>query len=299
MNSPDFQEYERLIVHLHRLIRAGQGDSAAANHLREAMEIPERNLTRFEIRRLNGLSADLYMIAGEELPDPNLVRNPPHALEENLLDAYRRLDWSELLRLLRAGPSSLPAEQVAYIRFRAYDAMGMNWAALEFIDYAARCNAANANYPALAMNSLIRLEQFGEALRRSDAYLCDPRTPGRLAIMAANAAYHCLADEGISGKSRADLQLAAVRLTEHLPREAAPNVRFAGYVVLALIQRELGSGEFHDALRTASDMVIDDAQLILARGILQASLLENANGVSTNDLRKLAAFVTDRLTAAA
>jgi len=55
-----YRAYVRLLRQLHRLIAEGAGDSAAADDVREAMEVPWSHLTQQEADAANQLSAQLY-----------------------------------------------------------------------------------------------------------------------------------------------------------------------------------------------------------------------------------------------
>jgi hypothetical protein len=55
--SPDYAEYERLLLKLHDLMTQGKGDSEEADAIRDAMDDPWNRLTAVEAARASGLSA--------------------------------------------------------------------------------------------------------------------------------------------------------------------------------------------------------------------------------------------------
>jgi hypothetical protein len=69
LRSP-FQEYVRLLRELHRLIAEGKGDSDEAEQLRDLMDDPWDRMSPEEIRRVRGLSADLYTLTDPQPPPP-------------------------------------------------------------------------------------------------------------------------------------------------------------------------------------------------------------------------------------
>src|SRR5437773_9116414 len=108
MGNRSFVEYEGLLKELHRLIAAGRGDSPEAEAVSERMELPEADLSRDELQRLKGLSADLYMLQDDEvcepLPESERTRE---RLGATLKEAWEQQDWPRALALLRKGPSFL------------------------------------------------------------------------------------------------------------------------------------------------------------------------------------------------
>src|SRR5436190_11135480 len=127
--NPYYVEHEERLKELSRLMAEGKGDTPEADALREAMEHPERQLTREEIERLNGLSADLYMLEGDELYEPLEPGEDPQAREPERLrtsveEAWARRDAALTLVLLRKGDAGFPEAQRAYIRSRAYEELG-------------------------------------------------------------------------------------------------------------------------------------------------------------------------------
>src|SRR5260221_14303807 len=101
-----YREYQRMLVKLHMMIAAGDGDSAQAIELRQEMDEPEAHLSEEEAVRLNALSGDLSMTHNREIPDVDVVRRMTAAELPGRLDrAYRGNDWLELLALLRADVS--------------------------------------------------------------------------------------------------------------------------------------------------------------------------------------------------
>src|SRR3989442_1677345 len=99
-----YREYQQLLVELHGLIAAGRNQSPEARDLRQHMERAEVHLSEEEIFRLNALSADLSMIHGREIPDPDVVAHVlPQDVPRLTESAYKSGKWEDVLECLRAG----------------------------------------------------------------------------------------------------------------------------------------------------------------------------------------------------
>ena len=100
--NPYYVAYESRLKALHQLMAAGDGDTKEADAVRDEMDRPEQELSREELERLNGLSADLYMLQDEEIFEPpGEVAKTPQQLAAELEVAWRREDWERVLELLR------------------------------------------------------------------------------------------------------------------------------------------------------------------------------------------------------
>jgi tetratricopeptide (TPR) repeat protein len=130
--NPHFVRYEQLLLQLHDLIAAGEGNSDAADLIRDEMEGPERHLSRAEMDLLDGLSADLYMLSGQEIFEPLELGQTQQSLQAALRRVWQIQDMEALLRLLRKGPSNLTAEEMASLRSYAYEQIGVLESAVRF-----------------------------------------------------------------------------------------------------------------------------------------------------------------------
>jgi tetratricopeptide (TPR) repeat protein len=284
--NPSYVEYERLLMALHRLIAEGKGDTDEADAVREQMEWPERNLSRDEMDRLNGLSADLYMLQGNEifesLPQEERTRE---TLGIALKEAKDRRDWQKVLDLLRKGPVFLTSDQIAFIRTQAYKELGHLETALAFIEYAASLEPENALYDWKATEFLLDLGRYREARARTDEQLKNKELAPELLIQSASsmvaAAKHASREEASA------LYNQAIKLLRHvLPEallvsgESASIVAF-GYTLLGHCYEI--RGQFDDALDAYNDALTVDPEYqlaLVARGLLL--LATRAPGSSSN-----------------
>jgi hypothetical protein len=146
-SNPRYVKYERLLQELHHLMAEGKGDTEEADALREEMDEPWWALRREERARLDGLSADLYMLQDQEVFEPlDPSERTPERLGVALKAAWDQGDWESLLELLRKGPMFLSPERIAYIRARAYEALGHHETARLFREYAARCHSQDTTH---------------------------------------------------------------------------------------------------------------------------------------------------------
>jgi tetratricopeptide (TPR) repeat protein len=266
-----YREYQRMLVKLHALIAAGAGDSAQAVELRQEMDEPEAHLSEEEAVRLNALSGDLSMTHDREIPDADVVRRVAAAeIPVRLERAYRGNNWSELLALLRADVSRfLLPEQVAYMRSRAYEALDEMAPAVAFMDEAARRNPANANYPALAMELLLKDQRYSEAYTRAKAYLANSATPNRLVLMAGGVVSRQAQQDNPPQDILAAATQAIDRIERALPGENLPHVLVAALGALGLLAARVGDrSKAESALQRAIDVGAGTAKQLAARGLL-------------------------------
>ena len=103
---------------------------------------PRGGLRPLSVRGLKGLSADLYMLTGEEV---KLTANQP-VTEQEFFANYHAKNWDKALEILRM--STLPVEEhlVALGRMLCWDALGANDVALLFAEYALKLKPDNVGY---------------------------------------------------------------------------------------------------------------------------------------------------------
>jgi len=167
-DNPDYFQYETLLKELHRFIAAGLGDSDEAEAVREDMDAPEQRLTQDEIMRLNGLSADLYMLQDDEVYEKH--GETREELRASLKSALDRHDHEAILSLLRKGTPFLTTGQVAALRGRCYAALGHLETALLFMHYALRHEPEEAMHGMFIVGLLLQLNRTEDALAETQEY---------------------------------------------------------------------------------------------------------------------------------
>ena len=183
VDNPHYVEYICLLLQLHGLIAAGQGDDDEADAVRDKMDGPWRQLTPDEISRVRGLSADLYTIGGDRRSPDNL---PDEAVAE-IREAYSRADWPRVLELMREHEQELPPDEVAAYRGFCWGNMGQFVAAVEFLREAVRLNGGNSRHEEAFVTALLSMtgsggsaEYVNEILEYAKAFSAADDNPRKL-----------------------------------------------------------------------------------------------------------------------
>jgi tetratricopeptide (TPR) repeat protein len=165
--------YEQLLVALHKEMLAGQGDEEPADKIREAMEAPWYALEEQDKPLLKELSADLYMIEGEEITLPLAEGEQAVELVSSASDAFQRQEWRSVLSVLRKLRGPWPLDVIAYVRGRCWGELGFYESALCFYEFAQKLSPSPAR-EALVLDLLRRLGSIGEALLRVETIEASP-----------------------------------------------------------------------------------------------------------------------------
>jgi tetratricopeptide (TPR) repeat protein len=275
--NPAYAEYEMLLRELHDLMAAGHDESPEAEAVRDRMEAPASALSREEIARLKGLSADLYMLQGEEIFEPTGDSElTPERRRAALKEAWDRQDWVAALALLRKGPPFFTQPQMAFLRFRAYAELGHLDSALMFLAYAVRTDPQNIAYACLFTDLLLRLGRTGEALEWADGWLENSESPPALRIQAAAILIRAATGMPEAESRRAHQQVSQVleaALRHQHSRAEAPDLRVYGYIDLGLCYEALGRlQEARSAYESALAINPDSEAALVARGLLRAHM---------------------------
>jgi hypothetical protein len=170
MDNPHYVEYVSLLKRLHRLIAEGQGDTDAADDLRDAMDGPWHSMSAEEIARVRALAADLYTLE-DEVGEPQPNGQEAEHLRAGLKRAWQERDWQTALELLRSHPCSLPPGETAFLRGLCWDELGDPDTAALFFERAARLDPRAAVYPVAVMEARVRAGDTEGALRYARAIM--------------------------------------------------------------------------------------------------------------------------------
>ena len=142
MAREDYEQYKKLLLQLHEMNRQGTDQTDEADVIRDQMDAPGYRLNEKELERVNGLSADLYMLTGEEiLESPDLPD-----IDIEFSKAYKAKDWDRVLEILRKRDPQLQAHLVAKIRILCWSKLGDNDVALLFAEHALKLKPDDAEY---------------------------------------------------------------------------------------------------------------------------------------------------------
>jgi tetratricopeptide (TPR) repeat protein len=191
-----YVEYEHLLVRLHDAM--ARGDEPEADRLRDEMDRPERALSGAEIDRLNGLSADLYMLIDEEIYEPTEKNHGQ--IKEAIRKARDGEDDIALLALLRQGAAGFPPAAIAFLRAKAYERLGHLLPAIRFMRFAAETTSEDDAYSVSLVRLLHDARQPEEALKAAQGAAFAPTRTAHSRILFGVWMYQCT--EFLSPKDR-------------------------------------------------------------------------------------------------
>lgn len=130
-HSKHFAEYTRRLIQLHTLIGNGEGDSDAADELRDTMDEFWRLLSSQETDRMRLLSADLYTL-GRELPAA-MGQATDDSVLRSIYSAITSENRDEFATLIRKNLDVLLPGEAALFRGLFWNELGCFDAALPFL----------------------------------------------------------------------------------------------------------------------------------------------------------------------
>jgi tetratricopeptide (TPR) repeat protein len=154
-------EHIHLLIELHRLIAAGQGDDPEADDVRDAMDASWYHLREEEIDAINGLSADLYSLGQSR----TVQGKPAPQFTQDLHGRIASGDWHDVLRLVREHESDLPPQRVAMLRGLAWANLQLFEPAIEFLQEARRQSPADKDARLLLLSCLVQAGRTDDAVR--------------------------------------------------------------------------------------------------------------------------------------
>jgi tetratricopeptide (TPR) repeat protein len=273
-DNPHYVEYERLLRQLHQLIAEGRGDTDEADRIREEMDEPWRKLRQEEVDRLNGLSADLYMLQADEIFEPaDPEERKPERLEPAIRVALDQHEWEQLLALLRLGPTFLSQDSVAFIRAQAYSELGHLDTALLFAEYAARLNSQEPTYARMGMELLLKLGRLDEARANAEASLQEPTPNSVILIQSAtlllNSARGMPLDQALPLRKLAVSMLEQAVLLAPASPALQPRDVASAYTILGFGYELLGKpDEALNSYKEALKVEPSHSGALAARGLL-------------------------------
>lgn len=126
---------ERLLVELHLHMLRGEEAAVQADHVRDLMEIVDYDLTEDERDLVESLSADLYMIGGEEFVTLARRRELSGDNVRLALQAFDLGHWENCLYFLRGPHKGMDESQLVGVREVCWRGLGFELAANCFKGY--------------------------------------------------------------------------------------------------------------------------------------------------------------------
>ena len=153
-----YQESTRLLRELHFLMAEGKGDTDEADRVRDLMDDHWYHLSDQEIRRVRGLSADLYTLSDPPPPRKQLTQQEIEEFNRLAPTALHDKDWDQLLELLRDHPHPLAADSVAIIRAVCWNNLGDRETSFLFLERGITLNPQHLDSLMPCMETLFRSE---------------------------------------------------------------------------------------------------------------------------------------------
>jgi len=167
-----FRESVRLLRELHFLMAEGKSETDEADRVRDLMDVHWYRMSPDEIRRVEGLSADLYTLVDPPPPpqqaDPSVVDETSRLIEA----AWNKQDWDTLLELLRDRPHPYSPNRVAFLRATCWEKLGDLETSLLFLKKAvSRSPSKGRDVVIKQMSSLMEVGRSTEAIALADRTL--------------------------------------------------------------------------------------------------------------------------------
>ncbi|MGP0065869.1 MAG: tetratricopeptide repeat protein [Isosphaeraceae bacterium] len=170
-SSSHFRESVRLLKDLHFLIAEGKSETDEADRVRDLMDEHWYSMSLDEIRRVEGLSADLYTLADPAPPPQQVAQSDIDEFNQLSANAVKVGDWDRVLELLRERPHPHPPHKVAYIRALAWYKLGDLETSLLFLARAVTLCPGNFEYLDFFISVLLQNGRLTDALFNADKVL--------------------------------------------------------------------------------------------------------------------------------
>lgn len=145
-SSESLRQYLDLMRALHLLMSTGQGDSAEADAIRDRMDEPWGHLDEVQVKRVRGLSADLYSLEADPAQPRELAALTAEDRQKlrDLSAAEERGDHDAVLQLLREVEPALEPSLVANLRGSTWHELGFPEIASLFLKWAAAVSSTSS-----------------------------------------------------------------------------------------------------------------------------------------------------------
>lgn len=186
-------QFIHLLCRLDVLISEGEGDSEAAEQVRDEMELHWRKLTPDELKLTDGLAIDLSHIndGSARRASGGALSNPASPDRHQVLDsALKAGDWDRVLMIVRENESQLIAGQAAALRGIAWDHLGHPEVAALFFEEAARLAPNDRDIRIAYPRSLVKSRQFEKAKAAAEEIAASSTDP-LLLFLAADVLFDC------------------------------------------------------------------------------------------------------------
>lgn len=268
--SPSWlSRYVTLLLSLHRLIASGEGDSEAADELRDKMDEPWMHLGPAEITLTNGLSADLYSL-GRECVESE--RDVDASETSALKHAIGSENWPQALAILRRNQEKFPQDLVLRLRGEFWAYMELPAAALPFFEDVTRLRSLDTSEEQMYLTCAVLAGQAGDFVDRAREIL--DRAPDARRLLIASEVLFKAAAESESEEILREAISAAERGLNAMPDRGdspvANHELLSAHVNLALGYDLLGeSSRARQVCDDAIKLAPDDPNLLDLQSFLR------------------------------
>jgi tetratricopeptide (TPR) repeat protein len=275
--SQSFRLVAQGLVALHKLIKDGNDESAEAEAVRDAMDLPLKALSQPEKERARWLSEDLYSISTPpETHTPKELTNQAQQQINDFYEARQNQEWDRALALLRRCQDYLSPAMVSYLRGSIWLHAGSSDVATEFYKHASESEPTNANYRAIHLHALSKSDPK-VALALAEQVLADPEEHAPVVVArAADIRFREARSTADAMSGQMDRQLIPVleRNLARLEADVSSPSRLSAYAMtvglIGFCNQSLGNSQA--AIQTYTRglrLIPNNDGLLVARGILQ------------------------------
>jgi tetratricopeptide (TPR) repeat protein len=204
MGDGPLHNFSNLLLKLHRLVAAGQGDSVDADSLRDLMDAPWHRMSSQEQAIARQLSSDLYTIDSSEVnqhpTDPTIYTQ---SLASELTASSQQGNYLEALRLIQNRPTEISQERAAMLRGVCYEKFGLFDAGLEFFEHSARVSHDPESINVFILGTLLIHGRTEDAAKRARRMLSESRATINLRLTCAEILFALAAKT--SGENRIEI----------------------------------------------------------------------------------------------
>ncbi|MFT5322209.1 MAG: tetratricopeptide (TPR) repeat protein [Planctomycetaceae bacterium] len=256
-SAPWLSRYVELLLPLHRLIASGEGDSEAADELRDQMDEPWMHLGSAEITLTKGLSADLHTLGRECIEPEGVVDTSETAAFNHAVDSQ---NWPQALAILRRNQEKFPQGEASIFRGQFWACMDLPAAAIPFFEDVARLRPLETSEEQLFLVCAVLAGQARDFVSRAREIL--DRTPDARRLLMASEVLFKAAAESESEEFLREAISAAERGLNAIPNDGDSPVGnhdlLSAHVNLALGYDLLGESSrarqvCDDAIKLAPD----------------------------------------------
>lgn len=298
--SSHYEKYREMLIALHKFIAQGNGDSSAADDLRDKMDQVWVKLSSGEITLIRYLSSDLYGV-NLEAKDLNSGQEFKRVLEETKFRPQSDTEWHKLHKALIGCEGLFPPNLVYYYKSRMWNGLGDPVAGLFFTKKSIELDPDNMNVRYLYLSQLWNTLPT-EALNEANTIAGNRDARALLLFKAAdiifsNAELNQDTPNSVYEKVLGVYKNAFRNIVEFHEKQIPASVPYGAMVFMGLCWKRIGNHSeaeksLSDAIQEALILKRDSSVALIARGILNYGVkTDNAVTDFNEAIKKKASLV--------